>query len=131
MPLWILLEKGCLYLLGTYGLGLLLAGLALVLKRVSALTGLVFSLMIFTTGAFVGLEKLGWVHQVFKLVFPLTWGISLMRSVATGAASLASLARSGELLGLSLHSVAYLLFGLGIFAWGYRHARLKGTLGHY
>jgi hypothetical protein len=57
------------------------------------------------------------VHPVYELVFPLTWGISLMRSLATGAASLASLARSGALLGLSLHSMGYLLFGLGVFAY--------------
>mgnify|MGYP001565333707 CR=1 FL=1 len=58
--------------------------------------------MTFTTGAFVGLEKLGWVHHVFKIVFPLTWSISLMRSLATSTATLTSLARSGELLSLSI-----------------------------
>ena len=71
-------------LVGAYGLGFIFAGLALVFKRVQALTELVFSLMIFFTGALVGLERLGIWYQAFKLAFPLTWGISLMRSVVQG-----------------------------------------------
>lgn len=118
-------------LVGAYGMGFLFAGLALVLKQVSSLAGLVFSLMIFTTGAFVGLEKLGWVESVFRIIFPLTWGISLMRSILTDQASLSSLYRSGALIGIIFHSVAYLIVGLGVLGWGYRRARLKGTLAHY
>jgi hypothetical protein len=37
----------------------------------------------------------------------------------------------GELIGLSLHSMLYLLVGLLIFALGYAQARRKGTLAHY
>lgn len=66
-------------LVGAYGLGFLFAGVALVFKRTEALVGLVFSLMIFLTGALVGLERLGWIYQVLRLALPLTWGISLMR----------------------------------------------------
>jgi len=51
-------------LVGAYGLGFLFAGVALVFKRTEALVGLVFSLMIFFTGALVGLESLGWIYQV-------------------------------------------------------------------
>lgn len=118
-------------MVGAYGLGFLFAGLALVLKQVSALTGLVFSLMIFTTGAFVGLEKLGWVDTSFKIIFPLTWGISLMRSLLTNQASLTSLFQDGEIIGIILHSTVYLAVGLGFFWWGYRRARSKGSLAQY
>lgn len=117
-------------LVGAYGLGFIFAGLALVFKRVEALTGLVFSLMIFFTGSLVGLERLGVWYQVLKFAFPLTWGISLMRSLVQGV-SLADLWGNGELAGLIVHSLVYLLLGLGIFAWGYHQARAKGTLGHY
>ena len=118
-------------LFGAYGMGFLLAGLALVLKRISALMQLVFSLMIFATGAFVGLEKLGWLFDTLRLIFPLTWGISLMRSTALGEATLSSLWRSGQMAGLTLHSVIYLALGLATFAWGYSTARKQGTLGQY
>lgn len=118
-------------LVGAYGLGFLFAGLALVFKRTEALVGLVFSLMIFLTGALVGLENLGWVYQVLRLALPLTWGISLMRAVLTEGGNLPWLIQSGELIGLSLHSMLYLLVGLLIFALGYAQARRKGTLAHY
>ena len=118
-------------LVGAYGLGFLFAGLSTVFKRTSSLTNLVFSLMIFFTGAFVGLEKLGWVFTATRFLFPVTWGISLMRAVLADNATFLSLWSSGELVGLSLHSTAYLVLGLGVFAWGYRTARRKGTLAHY
>jgi ABC-2 type transport system permease protein len=118
-------------LVGAYGLGFLFAGVALVFKRTQALVGLVFSLMIFLTGALVGLESLGWIYQVFRFALPLTWGISLMRETMTEGASLSLLLQSGELIGLSLHSVAYIAVGLGVFAIGFWRARAKGTLAHY
>ena len=118
-------------LLGAYGLGFLFAGLAMVFKRASSLTNLVFSLMIFFTGAFVGLEKLGWVFTATRFLFPVTWGISLMRAVLAGDVTFLSLWSNRELLGLSLHSAGYLALGLVVFAWGYRTARRKGTLAHY
>ena len=118
-------------LLGAYGLGFLFAGLALVFKRTSSLTNLVFSLMIFFTGAFVGLEKLGWVFMPTRFLFLLTWGISLMRAVLAGDVTLLSLWSSGELVGLCLHSASYLAVCLGVFAWGYRTARRNGTLAHH
>lgn len=120
-----------LSLVGAYGLGYLFAGLALIFQKVGALTSLVFSLLILLTGAFVGLESLGWVFDVLRLAFPLTWGISLMRQVVGEGATLMSLLQSGELVGLMLHSAIYLAVGLGVFAWGYRLARKKGTLSHY
>lgn len=118
-------------LVGAYGLGFLFAGVALVFKRTEALVGLVFRLIIFLTGALVGLESLGWIYQVFKFAFPLTWGISLMRETMTEGVNLMSLWRSGQLVGLSLHSVAYLAAGLIVFAIGFWRARAKGTLAHY
>ena len=118
-------------LVGAYGLGFLFAGVALVFKRTAALVGLVLSLMIFLTGALVGLEKLGWVYQVLRLALPLTWGISLMRDVIANTASLGALVVSRELVGLSLHALFYLGTGLIVFSLGYRLAKSKGSLGHY
>ncbi len=117
-------------LIGAYGMGFIFAGLALVFKRVDALTGLVFSLMIFLTGSLVGLERLGIWYQVLKLSFPLTWGISLMRETLQGY-SLSQLWVHGDLIGLTIHSLVYLMVGLFIFALSYRQSRTRGTLGHY
>ena len=54
-------------LIGAFGLGFLFAGVALVFKRIESLVGLVFSLMIFLTGALVGVESLGLAYQVFQV----------------------------------------------------------------
>jgi ABC-2 type transport system permease protein len=120
-----------LSLIGASGLGFLFAGLALVFKRVKAITNLTFSLMIFFTGSLVGLESAGWAFNLLKILFPLTWGISLMRQVITDDTSVGLLLQSREIAGLTAHSLVYLMLGLGAFAWGYRFARRKGTLGHY
>jgi len=116
---------------GACGLGLALAGLALVFKRTKALTGLAFGLMIFLTGAFVGLEKIGWLFTATQMLLPLTWAISLMRTTFTSDVTLSTLCSSGELLGLLLHSLVYLMIGIAGFVLGYRIARRKGTLAHY
>lgn len=118
-------------LVGAYGLGFLFAGVALIFKRTEALVGLVFSLMIFLTGALVGLESLGWIYQVLRLALPLTWGISLMRATLADGTYLIMLFQSGELISLSFHSLAYLTVGLVVFAFGLWRARAKGTLAHY
>jgi ABC-2 type transport system permease protein len=116
---------------GACGLGLALAGLALVFKRTKAVTGLVFGLMIFLTGAFVGLEKTGWLFTATQLLLPLTWAISLMRATLTSNLTLSTLWSSGELIGLLAHSLVHLTVGMAAFAWGYRTARRRGTLAHY
>jgi ABC-2 type transport system permease protein len=118
-------------LVGAYGLGFLFAGIALVFKRTQALVGLVFSLMIFLTGSLVSLASLGWIFQVLKIALPLTWGISLMREALTSGKNLTMLAQSGELIGLSIHSLTYLVIGLIIFTLGFWRARVRGTLAHY
>lgn len=115
-------------LVGAFGLGFAFAGLALVFKRVEAITSLVFSLMIFFTGSLVGLERLGIWYNLLKFVFPLTWGISLMRQVVQGQNLIALWS---SLAGLLAHSIVFLLIGLGVFVWGDRKAREKGSLGHY
>jgi hypothetical protein len=87
--------------------------------------------MIFLTGSLVSLDKLGWVYDLLHYLFPLTWGISLMRSLSSGSLSFTNLASNGELVELTFHSVIYLGIGLAIFSWGYNFARAKGTLAHY
>ena len=118
-------------LVGAYGLGFALAGMALVFKRSESLVGILFSLMIFLTGALVGLEPLGWVYDVAKYTLPLTWGISLMREALVVGVSVSQPFQLNELAGLSIHSVAYCLIGLSILIWGFYLSRKNGSLAHY
>lgn len=118
-------------LVGAYGLGFALAGVALVFKRAEALVGILFSLMIFLTGALVGLEQLGWVYEVAKYGLPLTWGISLMRSLIAVDISYLQLSQVTDLVWLGLHSITYFLFGLSVLSCGFYFSRKKGSLSHY
>lgn len=117
-------------LVGAYGLGFALAGLTMVVKRISAVTGVILSLMIFLTGSLVGLEKINWLFEITRFLFPLTWGISIVRDILTGV-MLKDLIANRELIGLVVHSVLYLLIGLGLFTWGTNTSRRSGSLGHY
>ena len=118
-------------LVGAYGLGFALAGAALVFKRSESLVGILFSLMIFLTGALVGLEPLGWVYKVAKYTLPLTWGISLMREAIVVGVNGSQPFQVNELAGLSIHSLAYCLIGFLILVWGFQLSRNNGTLAHY
>jgi len=118
-------------LVGAYGLGFALAGVALVYKRAEALVGILFSLMIFLTGALVGLEPLGWVYEVAKYGLPLTWGITLMREAIMVDLGGFKIFQVNILVGLGLHSAIYCLFGLSILVRGLHLSRKKGTLSHY
>jgi ABC-2 type transport system permease protein len=118
-------------LVGAYGLGFALAGVALVFKRSEALVGILFSLMIFMTGALVGLEPLGWVYDSAKYTLPLTWGISLMREAIVVGVNSSQLVQWNGLVELSIHSVVYCLIGLCILIWGFRLSRKNGSLTHY
>jgi ABC-2 type transport system permease protein len=117
-------------LVGAYGLGFMLAGVALVFKRAEALVGVLLSLMIFLTGALVGLESLGWAYQVSKLLLPLTWGISIIRSTLLDG-NLVELPKSTDVVTLSLHSFVYFITGWFGFMIGVWKARAEGTLSHY
>ena len=54
-----------------------------------------------------------------------------MRETLVEGRTLGSLYENGALIGLSIHSLLYLLVGMGILVGGYWRAREKGTLGHY
>ena len=118
-------------MLGAYGLGFAFSGLALIFKRTEALVGLVFSLMIFLTGALVGMESLGWIFQVLKIAFPLTWGISMMRDAIIHNMDIYVIIKNWEFFYLFLHSLIYFLFGLIVLALGFRKAKQSGSLSHY
>jgi hypothetical protein len=54
-----------------------------------------------------------------------------MRETLTEGENLVTLFESGELIGLSVHSLIYLAVGLVVFAIGFWRARIKGTIAHF
>jgi ABC-2 type transport system permease protein len=105
------------------GLGLVVAGLAILYKRVESLFGIV-------TFAFVGLivAPVG-QYPVLKLL-PMTHGSHLLRRTMEDGRRLWEFA-PGELGVLALTGTLYLLAGLAVFSEMQSRARQKGVLGHY
>lgn len=113
-------------LIGTWGAGFILMGLALLYKSVSSIAGLVANLAFLISGAFVPINGLGWVFTVLKFIFPTTWGIDLLRQQMAG-----EMLNWGVVLGVG--SQTLLLFGLGVFVfhWALGRAKARGLLGSY
>jgi ABC-2 type transport system permease protein len=120
-----------LTLAGVWGVGYLMAGLALIHKAVSSVTSLLANLAFLISGAMIPLDSLGMLYTALKLVFPMTWGIEILRDVVLNGTTLMALVQSGVLVGLALQTTLFLVFGLIIFNYSMRQVRRTGELGSY
>jgi ABC-2 type transport system permease protein len=120
-----------LTILGLFGFGLLLAGVTLLFKQVESFADLVQYGLIFFNGAFIPIERFpAWLSQ-FAQLLPTTQGIRLLRQILLEGRSLAGLWADGDLLWLTLHSLAFFVAGWLVFKWCETAARQRGTLGQY
>ncbi|MCA9964227.1 MAG: ABC transporter permease [Anaerolineales bacterium] len=113
-------------LIGTWGAGFILMGLALLYQVVSSVAGLVTNLAFLISGAFVPINGLGWVFTVLKFVFPTTWGIDLLRQEAAGVAT-----DWRAFLGLGVQTLCLLCLGMVVLHWALGQAKERGVLGSY
>lgn len=125
---WIVL---LLTLAGVWGVGYLVAGLALIHKAVSSVTSLVATLAFVISGAMIPLDSLGMLYTILKLLFPMAWGIELLRDVVLNDTSLMALIQSGKLMGLAVQTAVFLMIGLVVFSHNLRRVRQTGELGSY
>lgn len=120
-----------LTLVGLYGFGFIIAGLALVFKQVGTLAGLVSNILLFVNGTLMPIDRFpGWLEAVVRTL-PTTQGIVVLRRMTLEDQSLIQLWGEGSLVYLLVHSIVYLLVGWLIFKWCERVAKRKGTLGQY
>jgi ABC-2 type transport system permease protein len=120
-----------LTLAGVWGVGYLVAGLALSHKAVSSVTSLVANLAFLISGAMIPLDSLGMLYTALKLLFPMTWGIEMLRDVVLNGTTLVELVQSGQLIGLALQTAVFLLLGLALFNHSLQRVRKVGELGGY
>lgn len=109
-------------LLGAYGVGFALGGLALVFKRIQAL----FQIMQFV---FIGLLVIPLRVPGVKYL-PLAMGNDLIRSVMVDGVRLWRLP-PGDILTATVVGALYLAIGIAIFSLCERNAKSRGLLGHY
>jgi ABC-2 type transport system permease protein len=109
--------------IGVIGLGFMLAGVAIVFKRVQQ------ALQVWQIAVF-GLIAAPVTRVPFTKYLPLAWGTTLLRRVMVDGASITSMP-IGDTLFLAGNSVAYFVLGIVVFRRFERVARERGLLGHY
>ena len=120
-----------LTLAGVWGVGYAVAGLALTQKAVSSVTNLLANLAFLISGALVPLPALGLLSTILNVVFPMTWGIEILRDVVLNGTTLIELMQNGMLLGLGVQTAVFLLVGLFTFNHSLQQVRRRGELGSY
>jgi ABC-2 type transport system permease protein len=119
-----------LTLISPFGLALVLSGLHLAFKNVSAITQPLATVLLFLTGAVVPLAGLPVLFAVSRLL-PLTIGIDLLRNVLVEGVPFANILVSGPFVGLLINSGLYLVAGLLTLHWARQKALDDGSLAHY
>ena len=106
-----------------YGLGFILAGLAVVFKRIQALFQiLTFGLVVFVAAP---IAKYAWMKFL-----PLAMGNQLLRKVMVDGLRVWELPGQDLLVATGV-GLGYLLFGVLVFNYCLKVARDRGMLGHY
>ena len=118
-----------LMLLGIWGISFAIAGIALVYKSVLSIVGIIANLALIIS--MTPVSRLGILGSVIKWIFPLTWGVELLRKTLLFNATLITFVNEGELLGLLLQTIILFAGGLYLFNLLFRRAKRLGVLGTY
>jgi ABC-2 type transport system permease protein len=117
-------------IVGGVGLALMVAGLALVWKRIEMLNDLVLMLIMFFSGAGLNLDNMPvWSLPIASSLF-LTHSIAGLRTVMLDGDSLA-IGGTGGLVWLATTAVGWLVSGVVVFKLCEGIAQRRGTLSHY
>ncbi len=114
-------------LIGMYGFGFIIGGIALIVKKVGQLTFLVQIVLLFLTGTIMPLKSFPYVFQLMGKSLPLTQGMEIAKLSIGGTKPITF--EHWVILGMI--SAVYLSFGLLFFHMSERMARREGLLGRY
>ena len=114
-------------LAGLYGLGLVIAGIVLLVRQAESLLDITSWAMNTLSGQSFPVSVLPRGLLLVSLAIPLTYGIDALRGAVLGTRTLLPLPTS--LLVLWGLAVLLTAAGLGVFAWAERRARQLGLLG--
>ena len=96
----------------------------------SAFVSLANYLSLILSGALVPLDRLSF-FVLLKLVWPMTWGIDLVRQAQAGNWTLTVWAASPDIWGVLAQAVVLTGIGLAVFQWGMTRAGRQGSLAAY
>jgi ABC-2 type transport system permease protein len=121
----------CLTLTGLLGVGLAIAGVALIHKNITGFLNLTTNVLFYINGAMLPIENFPHWLQFISNLLPVTQGIIVIRKVILDGQTLASTWQDGSLGLLIIHTIIYFVAGWLIFAWCERRAKQLGTIGQY
>ncbi len=110
-------------------IGIIAAGVIMVIKRGNPITVIFGSVANLVSGVFYPIEVLPDWLQVISRLMPLTYALRLMRQALIGGATWAEL--TDEFLALLIFCVILFPLSLLTFRIAVRRARQEGTLAHY
>ena len=111
------------------GIGIVSAGIIMVIKRGDAITGLISGFANLVGGVFYPVAILPAGLQFIAKLLPITYALRLMRQALLNGASWAELAP--DFLALILFCVVLFPISLIVFRYAVQRARQEGTLAHY
>jgi len=114
-------------LMGMYGFGFVIGGIALVVKKVGQLVFLIQIVLLFLTGTIMPLKSFPYILQLVGRYLPLTQGMKIAKISIGGTRTISF----ESWLVLIIISAVYLTFGLLFFHMSERFARKEGLLGRY
>lgn len=117
-------------IVGAVGMALIVAGLALVWKRIEMVNDLVLMLVMFFSGAAMSLDRMpSWAGPITDSLF-LTHAIDGVRAVMLDGDPLATWG-TGGLVWQAVTAAGWFLVGVAVFKLCERTAQRRGALSHY
>lgn len=119
-----------LILFGMWGIGFMAAGLTLIFKAgVVTIMTLLANLALLIS--LIPVYTSGPLFAILKAIFPLTWGIDLLRQEAQNQAGIQYFVNNGEIFWFLLQTAVFFIGGLLIFHLCFGRAKMQGELGTY
>ncbi|AUW94649.1 hypothetical protein BXT84_12430 [Sulfobacillus thermotolerans] len=120
------LEPFLMTLITAWGLGLLVAGIALIFKRIGQVLNIVQFLLLFVIMIPLGHDP-GWLWHILAVLLPFTAQVALLRHVLQTTAPVPP----SLWLSAGFNMIIWMLTGVMGFIGAERFVRRRGTLGHY
>ncbi|AIQ46249.1 hypothetical protein R70723_10430 [Paenibacillus sp. FSL R7-0273] len=111
---------------GVYGFTLILVALTIKYTKTASFESVISYVLLFFSGSLFSLNNMPDLVKTLASSLPLTSGIELSRRMIQHES-----VSSGEVAGLVLHSLLYLLSGLALFLIIMRHSRNQGINSRY
>ena len=128
---WEALPVFLLTLLGLFGFTLVLSGVGLIFKQITALADFIQDILLFLTGAIIPISFFPSWLGYFARTLPITQGIVVLRNIELKGQSLRDVWINGSIIWLIIHSSLYFCAGWFVFKWCERIAKQRGSLGQY